>query len=704
MKNETKKPTINDLNDIYTQADQVDQEIFSEQRSSVLLISGDHYNRRFSNFYRRIRDARDISQEQKLRLTKNHTQKIVKNYANTILGAAPGVGFRPANESELQDQKAAELNHAVWQCAVNKYNLHAAVDSWVDDFCGIGEVAVKIFFDPNEGEVRGYQPLMGPEGMPAMDEMGAQQPDMMKPVMTGKFIFERIYGFNLLRAPEARTMEDSPYLINRKMVNRKELLKKYEQSPDKQKMFQASSDRTFVIFDSARSTYEKSKDQVLVKEIFYKPCLTYPKGWFCYFTEQGIFEEGELPGGIYPLIYQFFDVYQTMPRGHSIVKTLRPYQVEVNRSASKMAEHQITLGDDKLILQNGAKVAAGISLPGVRTVTVTGQTPTVMAGRDGSQYLNYMTSQISEMYAVADSDEIDTETAQLDPYVLLFRAAKHKKKFKRYIQRFERFLVGITEVYLELAKIYLSDEEIIYAVGRNEAINISEFKNTEDIRYQIHVEPQADDIETKLGRQLVLNHTLQYVGGQLSKEDIGKVMRAMPYANFEESFSDMTIDYDSATNDILALDRGLVPPIGKYDNHEYMVKRLTSRMRQADFKMLDPRIQSNYAARLQAHEMALVQRQKEIKAAESEFIPTGGYLVTCDFYVTDPQDPAKTKRAKLPYEAVNWLMERLETQGSSQEALAKLNQGALGEMAQMFGQNQNPAAGTPNGMGMPVAG
>lgn len=703
MEKTQKKLSVRELEDLYTQAEAVDQDVFSEQRSNILLISGDHYSRRFSNFFRRIRDTRDLSQEQKLRLTKNHTQKIVKGYVNTILGAAPGVGFRPAQESELQDQKSAELNHAVWSCAKEKSNLHERIDNWADDFCGVGEVATKIFYDPSMGKVKGYEPQVDEMGQPVLDPMGQTVPDMSKPVMEGKFCFERIFGFNLLRAPEAKTMEDSPYLMIRKMSNRKDLIKKYEGQEDKIKMFQGSTDKTYVVFDSAKSSYEKNKEQVLVKECFYRPCAIYPNGYYYYFTDVGVFEEGELPGGIFPIVYGYMDVYQTVPRGHSIVKTLRPYQIEINRAASKMAEHQITLGDDKLILQNGAKVSAGVSLPGVRTVSVTGQAPTILAGRDGSQYLNYMTSQISEMYSVADMDEVDQETAQLDPYVLLFRAAKHKKKFKRYIERFERFMVAVVKTYLQLAKIHLSDDDIIYAVGKSEAINISEFKNTQDINYQIIIEPQADDIETKLGKQLVLNHTLQYVGGQLDKEDIGKVMRAMPYTNFEESFSDLTIDYDSATNDILALDRGDVPPMGKYDNHQYMIRRLTARMRQASFKMLDPQVQSNYASRLQAHEMAVVQQQEELKAAQSEFIPTGGYLVTCDFYVADPKDPAKTKRARLPYESINWLMKQLETQGSSQEALEKLNQGAVQDMAQMFLQN-TAAGGPPNGMGAPIAG
>ena len=62
-----------------------------------------------------------------------------------------------------------------------------------------------------------------------------------------------------------------------------------------------------------------------------------------------------------------------------------------------------------------------------------------------------------------------------------------------------------------------------------------------------------------MGKVLGMNHTLQYVGQQLTREDIGRMMRAHPYMNMEESFDDFTIDYDNAKNDILALERGEVP-------------------------------------------------------------------------------------------------------------------------------------------------
>ena len=113
--------SISDLEKLYMDADELDKELFAEQRSNILLYSGEHYNRQRSKLYQRLRDAKSLTEEQRLRLTKNHTQKIVDEYTNHVLSSAPGVGFEPANESELADQKTAELNHAVWEFARNKY-------------------------------------------------------------------------------------------------------------------------------------------------------------------------------------------------------------------------------------------------------------------------------------------------------------------------------------------------------------------------------------------------------------------------------------------------------------------------------------------------------------------------------------------------------------------------------------------------------
>lgn len=696
---------IGDLNYLYSEADSADQSIFAEMRSNLLLVAGEHYQKKESLFYRRIRDNRELNTEQKLRLTKNHIRKICQAYVNNIMAMTPGVGFSPKDEKSPHDQKVADMHHSVWRDAFEKYTIDDLMDDWCDNFVELGEVAVKVFFDPNRGAIKGYEPLQDVEGQPVLNEMGEMQPDEEKPIYLGEFVFEEIYGFNLLRPVECRDMRKAEWLCIRKMMDTEELKLKF---PDSGEMIQQSQDDTYMVFDAAYGGYYKAKNQVSVREYFFRPSMKYPKGYFYMTTREGILAQGELPGGIFPIAVQAFDKVQTTPRGRSPVKQMRPYQAEVNRSASKMAEHQITLGDDKLLIQNGTKVSAGVALPGIRSISYTGATPTILEGRNGSQYLDYMNSQISEMYMVMNVAEDTAENqANLDPYVLLFRSARQKKKFQRYIKRFEKFLVSVVKIYLSLAKIHLDDQAMIYAVGTNEQVNIPEFKKLPELCYEVKIEAQSDDIETKLGKQIVLNHTLQYVGNQLKPEDIGKIMRAMPFADFDESFDDMTIDYDNSVNDILALDRGEQPPVGEYDNHLYNIKRLTSRMRKADFKFLSPQIQQAYSGKVQMHQQMQAFQTLQIQRAEQGFIPTGGYLVTCDFYVTDPTDESglKTRRARLPYQAVEWLVKQLETQGASQDQIHDMNQGAQSEMAQQFNRMSGGGAGSPPntpapGMGM----
>ena len=235
-------------------------------------------------------------------------------------------------------------------------------------------------------------------------------------------------------------------------------------------------------------------------------------------------------------------------------------------------------------------------------------------------------------------------------------------------------------------------------------VNISEFKTTDELEFNVKAEPQNDDITTMMGRQLTINHALQYVGSQLDKEEIGKLMRQMPFGNFDESFGDMTLNYDSAVNMVLALDRGQTPMPNKYDDGPYMIKKLTARTRQSDFAMLDPGIQKNYADLVSLYEDQEAQKQMQIKQAQSEFIPSGGARIKVDYYVADPKNPDRPQRATLPAESVDWLIKQLATQGSAQEIIAGLGEGVASEVAGKFNMQQGQAmqAGQAGPQGPPM--
>lgn len=701
---ETQSPQheLSELVQAYSDGESVDKELFAEQRSNILLIAGDHYTKSSSKYWNRIRDSKDIAQEQKIRLVQNHIYKIMRNYANSIVSFAPSVTCQPEDEKDLAHQKSAEIHNHILDFAKKKYRFKEKVRDWADDFVGIGEVCTKVFFDPNKGQPVGYEQAIDDQGQPQINEMG-EPVASDKLIFSGDFVFETFYGFDLLRDARAKSMADSPFITLRKMVNTKDMKDRYEGDPEKQKCFQDSADGTYLVFDSNRAAYSRTKDMCLIKETYYRPCQQYPKGYYYYWTAEGIFEQGELPLGIWPLAFAPFDKYQTSPRGRSHIKVLRPYQAEINRSASKMAEHQITLGDDKVITQAGTTIKQGGILPGVRGITVSGPAPVILPGRDGSQYLGYMNSKITEMWnASLIQEEMTDKQPQSDPYGMLFQAASQKKKFSVYTERFEQFLVDVVTIFFDLARHYMPDNDLKAAIGVNDLANIDQFKSPEKLNYLIQIEPQTDDIESKFGKQLVMNHFIQFAGSAMDKEDLGKLMRESPYVNSEEMFSDLTSNFDAGTNAILALERGKQPMSHSFDDHPYFIKRYLSRMRKPDFDTLSPQIQAAFQQAVSFHEQQEAQKQAQLKAAEADFIPTGGALVVCDLYVPDPKNPESSKRARLPYEALDWLIKRLEDQGSSQQALSILPTSAstdiMSQAAGMPGPSINPAKQMHPGM------
>jgi hypothetical protein len=677
----------------YNQSNEVDRHIFAEMRSNIMLAMGDHYNRRYSRIWGRIRDSRQFNDEQqRMRITKNHIHRISRIYINNIVNQAPGVAIQPQREEELQDVKAAELNGAVWEDIKHRHRIREKIREWACDFIDIGEVWTKVFWDPNAGRFLGYEQEIDENGEGKFDVDGEPLPSK-RPVFTGDIAFERHYGFNVLRDPNAKEVKEG-YKIVRKMVDKKIMQARYAGDEDKLSYIQDSSNDVWTVYEGSSGNFYRTKDQVLVKEFYYPKSEEHPKGKFMIATEHGVLEEGELPFGIFPMITTGFDEIQTTPRRRSIIKQLRPTQAEINRVASQIAIHQITVGDDKLLVQAGSKVTQGGMLPGVRVVKYSGAPPTHLPGRAGDQYFTYLESQIKELYQIAGiEDEIAEKQQNPDMMVELMKSIKQKKQFSLYVEKFERFLQDICEQCLRLAKEYYTDDMLVPAIGRNEYINVEEFRTTEDLGYRIVTEPQTEDYETKMGKQITFNNILQYVGGNLEKEDIGQLIRSMPYTNKEQMFSAWTTDYDNITNDILALDRGEMPEQQRHENHKYALARLVHRTKQPDFRYLDPQIQQNYNQKIQEHEQAEIEEQQKLKAMESEFIPSTGPLVKADIYVSDPDKPSKTSRAKIPMDALEWLLKQLETQGVNMKELERLQQSAAAEVAEGFlQQGQIPQA------------
>lgn len=700
-----KKHTINDLNQLYKESEQCDQDVFAEQRSNLLLVSGNHFSKKHWNYWNRIRESKNLNNEQKLRLTKNHIYKISKIRKNLILTHAPGVQILPAMEQDNQSQKAAELNQSVWAFAKTQQHMTLKTQQFASDYFDIGEVAAKVWWNPNGGAFKGYQQALDPNTEePLTDESGNPAPDESNPVFEGSLEIERIFAFNLLRSPQAKTMRESPYLTIRKMAKVDDLKEMFDENDEKQEFIKDSKDETYVIFDSNRQTYQREKGITTLKETYFRPCKQYPMGYYYIYVDAGILFEGELPFGIFPIEYEGHDEQPTTARHRSPLKQLRPFQIEINRAASSQAETQVTMGQDKIILQAGAKLTPGELLPGVRAYHATGRDPVVLEGRTGEQWTGYISNTITEMYQAAMIPEEMEEKQESDPWSQLFKSMRQKKKFVMDSEKFEGFLCRLASLYLDLARHYFPDDMLIPVIGKTEIVNISEFRNTDKLLYKIKAEPMSDDINTVMGKTLMIQHVLQYAGSNLEKEDIGKLVRLMPFANGEKAFDDFTLDYDRAENMILALDRGEAPTVNKSDNGPYLIRKLSARMARADFQFLHEQIQANYQNMILTYEQQEADKARELKAMQDEFIPLDGPMIKVAWYIKDPKNPSRSIQATLPANAINWLVQRINDQQGAQATLMTMDSGAQSEIARQFNQQQQGQQPSQGMAGMPQPG
>ena len=123
-----------------------------------------------------------------------------------------------------------------------------------------------------------------------------------------------------------------------------------------------------------------------------------------------------------------------------------------------------------------------------------------------------------------------------------------------------------------------------------------------------------------------------------------------------------------------------------YDDKKYLIKRLTTRTRKADFKFLAPQIQQMYQQVINQLIELDAEEQRKIQEAAQGFIPQSGMAVVCDIYVPDPSNTSKTMRARVPYDALTWLLKRLEEQGATQAAILQQQQAVVAQVAGMLPQ------------------
>lgn len=715
---------ISDLNEMFSRSETALQSHFAEIRTNILLAAGYHHPKydRFGNSRNSL--FRDMSKSKKIRITKNHIQVITKFIRNSIQNRAPDGGVFPKNEKELSDQKSAELNESVYQHLKQKNSLTSFYSKLIQDFVETGETHSKVFYDPYAGDFAGYETKEedseseeSPEYETGEEDDEGEGSDIAgsdsrirknkgTPKFRGAIVYERIPAYRFYTDPDADSDRTNMWCCIQKFFPRSQLMARYAGDKSKLAIIEKSSKQKQNWFDGFTGIYSEGGDEVELREFYFKPCEEYPEGYFIFSTDAGKLEEGELPDGF----CIFSEVYDESPetnRGYSIIRQAKPYQVEINRAAAAAITESIVLGHSTVLYPAGDKPTTSAIGNGMKGLAYHGLTaPTVIPGQTGQNYIDYMNQNIDEMYKICmvpQLDEDKNESGTNDAIAMLGRSLRDKMRFSIYGEKIEGLIIRIIEYSLKLARRYLPDDEVIPIVGKSETVNIPEFRKTGPSEYQIAVKPRSDDFSSTLGKSIQLQWVLQYVGSQLPPEAIAGVIRELPFLSKDPIMKDFTVWKDQADALILSLDRGEVPFFFERTNHEYIISRLTTRMNQNDFPLMPQKVQLNYLDRLQAHDMALVKQQQAAQAATSGFIPSGGGLVSADYYITTPE--GKQQRVRLPYEAVDWLVKKLADQGTQVDKINNLPLAAQADIgsAQLAAQQQQggPPTGPQSG-GMPI--
>lgn len=681
---EPDKLNVTELKRLFDESKTALGEHLSETRTNNNLFQGNHFAKKHSKTMRGIEQA-PINDDVKIRIVKNHTNTVCKYIINSILSLAPTGTVAPKNPNELQDQKAAEIHKTVledWKIQ-NKAKSH--VRKWAHDYVVSGEIFLNIFWDPTKG--RKITP-------PPQYDLNGQM-TQKAPFFAGDALPERIFPWDMRMDASAKNHEDAMWMGYEKMVDPSVIKKLAPDHPDIDRAIKEDADDTYKVFEANTGSYREAKGKVLLRQVYFRPCVEYPNGLYVFFTKEIELLRGELPvdknGRVFfPIKYLGFDEIPTSPRCASIIRQIRHEQMEINRCASAIAHTQLTVGFDKMLVPTGGEVETGATKSGVRIFKVPGgkQGADYIQGRSGDQFLSTLQQNISEIYSKTGVPERWDEKAQdTDIMATLYKNMRQKTRFSLYGEKFSEFLIEVFEEILRLKKAYMTDEEFFMVTGKSEYQNINEFRSLDDLGYQIKIEESTDDLESKFGRYMVLTNILQYIGTNMDDNTKGLVLRNLPFANGDEITSKLTQQYDNAKNIMLALDRGEMPPVSEIADPLYVAEQLNNRIFKPDFQYLSEEIQNNYKQQVAEYNDIYIQKTRSIQRAQQGFIPADGPTVPVDGMYetyTDASGQQKTRRVQLPQASLNWLIQQMQSQGQAMGNIQQLPMGQQAQMAEQF--------------------
>ncbi|MBF0315650.1 MAG: hypothetical protein HQK52_19680 [Oligoflexia bacterium] len=649
--NSNKTFTVAQLQEMYSSGHAADQSVFSEMRLAGKIKLGDDFQSKSNK-----------KNENITRINFNHIYYIIKHHEDSIHEGFPRCVATPINESEREDVKNAEMGNAVINWVNETNNAEKKVSEWITEYSTSGEVIVRIIFDRTKGTlVSGH-----------LDEGGNR-------FRAGEFVLETIVPWQVIRSKNCTRFEDSNFICISRLFSKGEVLQLIDKSleglEDREEInkIRADYDNEFKIerkaYDASSGQYYNERDKIEVKEWYFRPTPQKIMGLYVLQIGNQIVKEQELVGGIFPICQTRFAAIPQSPRGKSLVTILRPFQKEISRIVSAMAMIQAG-GQDMIFKHKNAKIEEGDNLVNLRVFDHTGKEPNVIQQNYALPYLDHLNAVITSMYRAAMVSELLSEKPiQGDISSILFEMGSRRKKFSSHIRNFEIFMKEITTKVIELSRYYLTPFHLLKIAGKQERVNIELFKESMD-GFSVKIENTNTDMNSILGKQYILNHVLQYASSSMTPQQLSAIITDMPYISGIEGIRSLNRDMINFKNDCLSIERGREVHVNPYDDHEYYVQAITSRMKERDFEDLPLHIQQDYNNLLRQHEEALILQQRELQMNKG-LLPDTGPLVTVELFQPDPAT-GQSERIKLPSDLVTFMYQKYQEQLINKNRMSQL--------------------------------
>ena len=643
------KYSLDLLDRYYKEAAENDSQAFREMRQCIRLHTGKH----LSGGSDSAGPYESRANSNELKIVVNHIPRIAGVYLNEILSHAPDIFVTVKDEGDIRASRLAKMNKYVWEEHKKKSRLYEE-KMRLEILNGIitGEIAVKLYWDNEKNWVKE----------------------------------EPILPFDLLRAPGITDIGDSPWYIHRKIYREEELRKMYGPQIGSALADEGSNtieNTDFLVFSTQDKEYSEFRG-VEIREFYLRPNSEHPRGYYVFFMRDRILEQGELPGGLFPIVIRRLQSSLMLPRGYSFIRTVTATQMEINRAMSQDANNMYHFGGDKIVTSARSALSVGESFHGTNHLKVSSYGPLkdsflYVEGSGMPKYMDYVSNLIKQMdYQVNLQTKLEEkkDARSGDISFVLYSRIRDKERFATLGTNYEGYLKEKAESVLSLLRFYLGPNDFIPQGHAEDKVLIEDFRNTSDLDYTFSVDVVSGSAEDVFSKQMLIQSTMQYLGKDfLSRTDIGMMMAHTSLANDKGFIANLTSDHDAVVNDMINIEKGIMPRITDTMNFKYKMEKITARTNRPDFQFLWPETQQMYEQFLQMCGQKMAEIQEEELRLEKNFIPMDGPVTKIDMLHNMPNAEGKVKqeRMTLPVKAVNWLVGVLAKQSQVKDQIQGLS-------------------------------